>query len=453
MEVDGRSAGAAGGFAEVVAGLWEERTVRDESPWAIGWMGYEAAARHAGGLPSRPEESGLPSGYWLIEPRRLENPPAAAAGRAAPGAQVTSGLSDREFADGVREIRRRIAAGEIYLANLTRRFRIHPWSGGLGPLLAPAAAGSSPPYLAWATFEGGELVCASMELLLRRRGDRVETWPIKGTRPRGANAAEDERLAAELDADPKEKAELAMVVDLERNDLGRLAVPGSVRVVDSGSVRRYAVVQHRVARVCARVNRSLPWWELLRAVAPGGSVTGCPKWVAMEIIAGLEAGPRGPYTGILGVVCGNGDLELALPIRTAWRSATPSSSPQAVESSGTRCPNARSSNRASRCSRRRSGSSTGKRSRRCPVRDCKRRAHGDAGRQPVCALRRRACDAPGPGGLPAGRHARVARGPGPDPGSRRPGAHAAERPACRRRRSLGDQRAHRRAPGGGGRRT
>ena len=147
----------------------------------------------------------------------------------------------------------------------------------------------------------------------------METRPIKGTRPRGRTPREDRALARELECDPKERAELAMVVDLERNDLGRVAVPGSVRVTHPGSVRPYATVLHRVARVDARLSPALPWWELVEAVVPGGSVTGCPKRAAVELAARLEPGPRGPYTGALGVVAGDGSLELALPIRTAWR--------------------------------------------------------------------------------------------------------------------------------------
>jgi len=288
-------------------------------PWAIGWMGYEAAARHGGGLPSHPQESALPCGFWLIEPRRAAADAGPLGGHPVGRASVSSRLTDREFVTGVREIRNRIAAGDVYQVNLTRRFRLHPWSGGLDPLLVAARRGGTPPYLAWSTFPGGELLCASMELLVRRRGGHVETRPIKGTRPRGRTPEEDDRLAADLGSDPKERAELAMVVDLERNDLGRVSVPGSVRVIDDGSIHRFSTVQHRVARVRARVRRALPWWELLAAMAPGGSVTGCPKRAAMAIIASLEGGPRGPYTGVYGVVCGNGDLELALPIRTAWR--------------------------------------------------------------------------------------------------------------------------------------
>jgi anthranilate/para-aminobenzoate synthase component I len=130
---------------------------------------------------------------------------------------------------------------------------------------------------------------------------------------------EDQRWAVELDTDPKERAELAMVVDLERNDLGRISDTGTVVVSDPGSVHAFAAVHHRVARVTGRARQGLEWWELLAAVSPGGSVTGCPKRAAMSVIAELEPIPRGPFAGALGVVAGNGDFEMALPIRTAWR--------------------------------------------------------------------------------------------------------------------------------------
>ncbi len=219
----------------------------------------------------------------------------------------------------MERVREAIAAGQVYQVNLTRRFVLRV----AGQPRAAAAAASRrrrfPTYLARLRIDGGELACASMELLLRRRGRRLESRPIKGTRPRGVTPAADRQLAAELDADPKERAELAMIVDLVRNDLGRIAETASVRVLDPGSVRTWSDVHHRVARVTARARTGEPWWRLLAAMAPAGSVTGCPKRAAMQLIAALEPVARGPFCGALGVVAGNGDLELALPIRTAWR--------------------------------------------------------------------------------------------------------------------------------------
>ncbi len=222
----------------------------------------------------------------------------------------------------MRTIRSRIAEGAVYQVNLCRRFSVDRWNGGLLELFNLAASGpGSPDYLSafsWTGPNAGELVCASMELLLRKNGNRLMTRPIKGTRPRGRTPGEDRSLAAELENDPKERAELAMIVDLERNDLGRVARTGTVTVEDAGRIGSWEWVHHRIATVTAEALPGLPWWEILAAIVPGGSVTGCPKKAAMETILEMEPVSRGPFTGALGVVCGNGDLELALPIRTAW---------------------------------------------------------------------------------------------------------------------------------------
>jgi anthranilate/para-aminobenzoate synthase component I len=227
-------------------------------------------------------------------------------------------LDATAFRESVAVIRETIAAGDVYQATLSRRMTVDGWSGPLDAFVEAACIGGVPDYLARFHFPEGELVTASMELLLHRRGAHIETGPIKGTRGRDRSEDRDRELAAELDADPKERAELAMIVDLERNDLGRVSEIGSVRLADAGSVRTYPAVHHRVARVTGRMRPGLEWWDVLAAVAPGGSVTGCPKIAAMSVIAGLEPLPRGPFAGALGVVDGNGDLEMALPIRSVW---------------------------------------------------------------------------------------------------------------------------------------
>ncbi len=310
------------GFVPAVERLWRDRSARGDAPFLLGWLGYEDALWVAGLPAGRGPGEMSPSSVWLVEPEPLPAPCAPPEpGGAAPGSAWRATPGDGEYRRGVAEILGAIAAGAVYQANLTRRFTVEGWRGGLGTLLERAAAGGEPPYLSWFSAGGVELVSASMELLLRRRGRLLETRPIKGTRPRGSTREADRALARDLDADPKERAELAMVVDLERNDLGRVAVPGSVCVADPGTVRRYATVLHRVARVTARLRGGLSWWDVMAAVVPGGSVTGCPKAAAVEILSRLEPLPRGPYTGALGVVSSDGSLELALPIRTAWRVA------------------------------------------------------------------------------------------------------------------------------------
>jgi anthranilate/para-aminobenzoate synthase component I len=299
--------------------VWPDRRVRGSSPWAVGFIGYEEVARLAEELPTRERSDAAPAGLLLLEPEPVATGALAKGRPVMPLGGARWSLDAASFRDGVEKIRERIAAGDVYQVNLCRRLTVEGWQGSLGVFAEVASDGGVPDYLARIDLEGGELLCASMEMLLRRRGVELETRPIKGTRPRGTTPEEDQRLAVELDADPKERAELAMVVDLERNDLGRVSETGTVAVSDPGSVQAYAMVHHRVARVRGRVRQGLEWWEILAAVAPGGSVTGCPKWAAMSVIAELEPVARGPFTGALGVVAGNGDLEMALPIRTAWR--------------------------------------------------------------------------------------------------------------------------------------
>jgi para-aminobenzoate synthetase component 1 len=228
-------------------------------------------------------------------------------------------LDTTSFESGVNEVRRRIAAGDVYQVNLCRRLTVPARGDFVQGFVEAASAGGVPDYLATVEAPDHEIVCASMELLLSRRGDRLVTRPIKGTRPRGADVEADRQMVHDLETDSKERSELAMIVDLERNDLGRICRVGSVTVGDPGSVRSYAAVHHLVASVEGRARENVPWWRMLAVMSPGGSVTGCPKRAAMSVISDLEPTRRGPFTGALGVVAGDGDLELALPIRTAWR--------------------------------------------------------------------------------------------------------------------------------------
>jgi anthranilate/para-aminobenzoate synthase component I len=152
-----------------------------------------------------------------------------------------------------------------------------------------------------------------LDLDVRRH---LVTKPIKGTRPRGADAPEDRRLAVELSRDPKEVAELTMVVDVERNDFGRVAETGSVRVRGEPIVETYGSVHHRIATIVARMREGVSRQELLESALPSGSVTGAPKVRAMEVIAELESARRGAYTGGLGYLSHDGAMRLAMAIRT-----------------------------------------------------------------------------------------------------------------------------------------
>ena len=301
--------------------VWSRRAVCDDRPWAIGWLGYAACADLAGGLPAVRENGTELDGLLLLEPERTKASWLPADGAPAGHVALAAAPEAAGYAARVEAIREAIAAGSVYQVNLCRRFSVRPWAGGLRKLFLAAREGGGEDYLcamAWDGERAGELVCASMETLLRQRGARLETLPIKGTRRRGATVEEDRDLVRELAGDPKERAELAMIVDLERNDLGRVARTGSVVVEDPGSVGTWAVVHHRMARVAAQARDGVAWWEILAAVAPGGSVTGCPKRAAMRFVTELEERSRGPFTGALGLVTGAGDMEFSLPIRTAW---------------------------------------------------------------------------------------------------------------------------------------
>jgi anthranilate/para-aminobenzoate synthase component I len=209
-----------------------------------------------------------------------------------------------------------IVEGEIYQVNLARRFDFRLVGGSLD--LLERLVGKSRSPFALALDAGGLSVAASSPELFLSLGPRGEllTMPIKGTRPRGTDARADLALAEGLENDPKERAELSMVVDVERNDLGRVARVGSVRVIGAPRVEPFGAVLHRTASVRAALRPGATRTELLEAMLPSGSVTGAPKIRAMELIASLEAARRGLYTGAFGFLSHEGGLRLGMAIRT-----------------------------------------------------------------------------------------------------------------------------------------
>jgi len=210
-----------------------------------------------------------------------------------------------------------IARGDVYQVNLARRlsFRVE---GDPVDLFARLLVRARAPYGVYWAMSDETIVCgASPELALEVHGPCLRTGPIKGTRPRGTCAATDESLRHELEASDKERAELVMAIDLHRNDLGRVADYGSVRVLGEPRTLAGPTVYSRVAEVVARRDVAADLSRVVEAVLPCGSVTGAPKVRAMEIIAELEARPRGLYTGAVGYVGRDGSLVLAMAIRTA----------------------------------------------------------------------------------------------------------------------------------------
>lgn len=227
----------------------------------------------------------------------------------------TPEFSRPDYEQAVRRVLEYIAAGDCYQVNLSQRFRA-PLSRSPWELYESLRRISPAPYAAFLDCGDHQVLSSSPELFLKVEGRDVETRPIKGTRPRGKTPEEDRARAAELVASVKDRAELLMIVDLERNDLGRVCEYGSVRVPELYRLESYANVHHLVATVRGRLRPEVGPLECLRAAFPGGSITGAPKIRAMEIIEDLEPVRRGVYTGAVGWVDGRGRAEWNIAIRT-----------------------------------------------------------------------------------------------------------------------------------------
>ena len=254
------------------------------------------------GRPARPEPATLPAAACRVRP---VDEAAVTPGRYELGRwQRTWEAAD--YARAVGRAREAIAAGEVYQVNLVQHLSA-PFAGDPAALAAALAQLRSlhPRPLAG---EGWAIVSATPELFLARQGRRIWTMPIKGTRPAGGSAT--------LQRSAKDAAEHVMIVDLERNDLGRICEPGSVRWPELMVARPMAGVEHLVSLVEGRPRQDLGWADAMRAMFPGGSVTGAPKIAALDHINALEPVGRGASMGALGTVWPNGDFELALTIRT-----------------------------------------------------------------------------------------------------------------------------------------
>ncbi len=235
---------------------------------------------------------------------------------AAPAATGASSIGRDAFLTKVDRIKEYILAGDVFQALLARRIRI-PRDFDATALYRAIRVLNPSPYMFHLLLDGVELVGSSPELLVRVADGNVVVRPIAGTRPRGATPEQDAALREELLADAKERAEHVMLVDLGRNDVGRVATYGSVRVTDYMSVERYSHVHHLVSQVEGRLRDDGSALETFRAVFPAGTMTGAPKVRAMEIIDELEPERRGPYAGAVGYI-GWGDrrMDLAITIRT-----------------------------------------------------------------------------------------------------------------------------------------
>ncbi|MEJ2439041.1 MAG: aminodeoxychorismate synthase component I [Gammaproteobacteria bacterium] len=216
-----------------------------------------------------------------------------------------------------RKVLHYIREGDVFQVNLSRQ-----WHGKLAqpdshlPLYQRLRCSNPAPFAGFAALDSGTILSSSPERLVRVRGERVDTRPIAGTRPRLAGTHADVAMQDELIRHPKERAEHVMLIDLERNDLGRLCLPGSVQVDEMMVIESYAHVHHIVSNIRGELRPGTTPGQVIAATFPGGTITGCPKVRCMEIIAELEQTARGPYTGSFGYLNHNGDMDLNILIRT-----------------------------------------------------------------------------------------------------------------------------------------
>jgi para-aminobenzoate synthetase component 1 len=324
---------AAQEFLAEHGAVLEPRGDGPPEPRVIGYLGYDLA-RMVEKLPGSPEAGERAPELWLAAYGALARtdgttldiigPDAGARERLAAG--LESGPSEMGLAPSVGElvadddaahhvarverIRDYLAAGDVYQVNLARRLVAQVSAPGDALALYAALAEVAPaPYGALLEADGATIISGSPERFLATAGDRVETRPIKGTHARVPGGAD------ELARSEKDAAEHLMIVDLERNDLGKIAETGSVRVDELGYVVELPALYHKVSRVSAKPRPGVGYAELLRATFPGGSITGAPKVRAMQIIDELEPARRGPYCGAFGYFGAHGAMDLSIAIR------------------------------------------------------------------------------------------------------------------------------------------
>ncbi|MBI5685839.1 MAG: aminodeoxychorismate synthase component I [Verrucomicrobia bacterium] len=228
---------------------------------------------------------------------------------------LESNLTREEYEHAIRRILDYIAAGDVYQINFSQRFRARTVAGP--EMLYHALRTANPaPFAAYLDCGVGQVLSSSPERFLQIRGRSIQTRPIKGTRPRTGNEQADQKAARELMMSAKDQAELLMITDLERNDLGRVCEFGSVHVPELVTLESYATVLHLVSTVEGRLADGVTAVDAIRACFPGGSITGAPKIRAMEIIDELEPSARGVYTGAIGYLGFNGVADFNIAIRT-----------------------------------------------------------------------------------------------------------------------------------------
>lgn len=284
-------------------GLYDDGVLYDNAERRLYYFAY-AGQEEAEGAAAR-----------LRAQAESARPPRPGAFRAGP---VEASMGEDEFADAVRSAKRHVHAGDAFQVVLSRRYEFEARGGDDLAVYAALRRLNPSPYM-FHVRQGDRLaVGASPEMLVRVTGRDVETFPIAGTRPVTGDAAADDSLARELLADEKELAEHTMLVDLGRNDIGRVCEHGSVRVDELMQIRRFSHVQHIVSHVAGRLRAGADMFDAFAAVFPAGTVSGAPKVRAMEIIDGLEPCARGPYAGAVGYFSANGCCDFAIAIRAVF---------------------------------------------------------------------------------------------------------------------------------------
>jgi len=345
-----RAMGGADQTEDFVGGLrsWRQREAAQAAvglPFRGGWLiylGYEMAQCFEPSLALPGADDGLPLALAVRTPAavvvdRLRERAwlVAEAGAEAVLERIQLSLTEapREMADeqfkcsliaedppehyrqNVRRVIEYLHAGDVFQVNLSRGWRLATDAPAESVYRALMKANPAP-FSGWMSWNGADLISSSPERLLSVRNGRVQTRPIAGTRPRGADPDLDRQLLGELSSDPKERAEHIMLIDLERNDLGRVCVPGSVVVDEFCAIESYAHVHHIVSNVQGRLGSGFDALDALAAVFPGGTITGCPKIRCMQIIAELEQVGRGAYTGAMGYLGADGSLDMNILIRS-----------------------------------------------------------------------------------------------------------------------------------------
>lgn len=228
---------------------------------------------------------------------------------------LVSNFKKKDYIDSVNKVKEYIRSGDIYQANLTQRFKCD-LNEDAYDLYSRLRSINPAPFASYINFGEGQIVSSSPERFIRIKDKKIETRPIKGTRPRGKTPEEDKINREELLSSEKDKAELLMIVDLERNDIGKISKTGTVEVTELFHLEEYATVYHLVSTVVGDIKEDCDVIDAIKATFPGGSITGAPKIRSMEIIDSLEPTQRNIYTGSIGYIGFNGDVDLNIVIRT-----------------------------------------------------------------------------------------------------------------------------------------